>query len=958
MVSFSSASKCLTILLGGMLLALWVANGQAQGDDSDPVVAYNNAISHIQLEKWDEGLKSVNTVITERGEGAMERYGPVFGHFYFLKGILLLGKEELPGAIASFQTCYEKFDNKILETAPEEKAKNMRPNDFLNAALVQWANAEMKQGAYEKARDLYEKVLKEGASDRKVNKIFVGVNLGRCYLKSGQLEKGYEFMSKPLGNEKLSDGLRETIMMVVAEDWSPERKFSEVREFLNQTKAIVDVDPFAERYQRNPRFQYLAQTAIQQNDPVRALSWYERMVDPRLLRPEMERQYSSLENRVVPEELKGKKEEMLAGIDKSIEALEEDYIKILNGVGSAHFQMRNFSGSFAAFSRLSDEAGEKHEERPVFLHNAVVSAVQIERWKEGYHYGRQFLDEFPEHELKPGVAKVLVEVLFLREEYQDAYDVSGDVRGGMDVGSAIRDIPDFVYGASAFHLEKIEEAELELGNYVKSYPKGERLELVRFFLGLTKVRLSKWEEAVTILNAFLKDYPTSPLVSTVLFQCAMSEFMLDQTEASLAKIERIHKEFPGADSTAPAWNLKGDIYSSEERPFEAVEACYLAGRETAIAVGQDETAAYAIWQLVINTVSVEQWEKATGHYDEFQESYPDSSYRYDLIAAGLPVLVQEGRQDEGVERLREIVWAHRDQPQSPVLSEMFGTYVAFVKDNYEPEVTMKELDQLSERPGIVPTLKGWLTVARTDYLEAQEVNQEEINKHWYRLEAGFNPAVQSNFTIVSLARWISEVRKKPDDAKPLYDYVLNERPGTPNFEHCLIAVAEIQAASSEPDQIQEAVAKFEKVMSEVPVDELRERAVLGLARIRMKEPNYEEAAKWWGTYLETREWTLSRPEANYQLGYCLEKQGKSGDAVKIYVSVYANYPGFLDWSTRAYLRTAVIMKGRGDDLNALKILQDMLKRMGHHKHPGVAKGKELFVKWRSEYQPEPEGKEN
>ncbi len=70
------------------MLALSLANGQAQGDNSDPVVAYNNAISHIQLEKWDEGLKSVNTVLTERGEGAMERYGPVFGHFHFLKGIL------------------------------------------------------------------------------------------------------------------------------------------------------------------------------------------------------------------------------------------------------------------------------------------------------------------------------------------------------------------------------------------------------------------------------------------------------------------------------------------------------------------------------------------------------------------------------------------------------------------------------------------------------------------------------------------------------------------------------------------------------------------------------------------------------------------------------------------------------------------------------------------------------
>lgn len=938
------------------LIAFWFSFGVGSlfaQQDHDPVTGYNNAIREIQLENWDKGLQIVNGVIGEHGEGAMKRFGPVFGHFHFLRGILLLGKEDLPGAINAFKTCYEKFDNEILETAPEEETRNMRPNEFLNAALVQWANCQMKSGAYETARDLYEKVLEEGISDRKVNRIFVAVNLGRCYLKSGELEKGYEFMSKPLGNEKLSDGLRETIMMVVAEDWSPARDFEEVRAFLNQHQAIVDADPFAERYARNPRFQYLAQVAIQENDPVRALAWYERMVDPRLLKPEMERQYSSLENRKVPASLTEKKEIMLGELKKSIAQLDDDYIKILNGIGSAHFQMQNFSGSYAAFSRLSDSVEYPDDQRPVFLHNAVVSAVQVERWQDGYKYGRQFLDENPDHELRPGVAKVLVEVLFLRGEYGEAYSISGEVREEMEVGSSIRDIPDFVYGASAFHLEKIEEAEVELQKYITAYPEGERLELVRFFLGLSKVRLSKWEEAAGVLNAFLADYPASPLTSTVLFQCAMCEFMLDATEASLAKIERIHSEFPGAESTASAWNLKGDIYASEGYSFDEIKICYETGKSIAEETAQDEVAAYAVWQLVINSVEVEEWEGAQAFYDEFQEKYPDSVYKHDLLAASLPVLVEQGRTEEGLSRLREVVWEFRDQPESGTLSEMFGTYASFVNEHHEADAALKEFDELTARKGISPALKGWITVARTDLLESMEVAQDEINKHWYLLEAGFKPELQSNFPIVSLARWISETRGKPEEAKPLYDFILANRPGTPNFEHCLVDMAEIQADSEDPEEVQQALDRFQAVLAEVPDEELRERAVLGTARIRMEEANYAEAQTWWETYLETRSWNKSRAEANYKLGYCMEKQGKVGDAVKIYVSVYANYPGFLDWSTRSYLRTAVITKGRGEDLKALKILQDMLKRMGHHKHPGVEKGKELFVQWRSEYQPAP-----
>jgi tetratricopeptide (TPR) repeat protein len=163
-------------------------------------------------------------------------------------------------------------------------------------------------------------------------------------------------------------------------------------------------------------------------------------------------------------------------------------------------------------------------------------------------------------------------------------------------------------------------------------------------------------------------------------------------------------------------------------------------------------------------------------------------------------------------------------------------------------------------------------------------------------------------------------------------------------------VAQIQAASDDAAQREEAMQKFQRVLAEIPNEELQEKSVLGMARIRTEEEKYDEAQSLWEKYLENRSWNLARPEANYQLGYCMDQLGNTADALKIYVSVYANFPGYLDWSTRAYLRTAAIMKGTGEDLKALKVLQDMLKRMGHHDHPGVKRGKELFVKWRREFE--------
>ncbi|MDF1861457.1 MAG: tetratricopeptide repeat protein [Verrucomicrobiales bacterium] len=924
-------------------------SAQAQEDLKDPVVAYNKSVSAIQLQKWDEALKLTNGVISEHGEGALKRYGPVFGHFHFLKGLALLGKKDAPGAISAFQTAYEKFSNEILSTGTDDEIKGLLPNLFRNAALVQWANAEMMREQYTVARDLYEKVLVEGKDDNKVNKIYVGVNLGRCYLKSGQLEKGFEFMIRPLGNENLSDGLRETIYMVIAEDWTPEVEFPRVREFLQAHSKIVDNDPFLERYERNERFQYLAQYSLQSQDPVRALGWYERMVNPRLLKSDFTLRFETLKNRVVAKELEEKKATALGDLQKQIDQLENGYLQILNGVGSSHFMLQNFAGSYVAFSQLSDQAGKAHSERPVFLHNAVVSAAQIERWKDAYRYGKEFLDEFPDHELKPGVAKVLVELLFLREEYDEAYKVSGEVRKDMTQGEEIRDVPDFVFGASAFHLGHMEEAEQELSTYFNVYQQGERKEMVHFFLGLSKVQLQKWEEAAGVMNDFLKVYPESPLVPSVLYQCALSEFMIDRSDEAIAKTNRIHSEFPDHEVSAPAWNLQGDLTIALEGGYPETEACYLKGRDGGIQFNQPDTTAYALWQLVMQTSEYEEWEKTEAHYQQFQDDYADSDYRNDLLVAALPMLVEKGRAEEGLEKLREIVWNNRDDPESAALAEMFGSFVDFVETNFDKEVLLQHLNELKTGPGTTPALKGWTTVALVAQLEKEEAGQDAINQLFYLLEAGFDPSQQSNFPTVKLARWIADVRKKPEEAQVLYEYILENRPGTVNYEYCLVDVAQIQAASEDQEVRNEAMAKFEKVISSFPNEELQEKAVLGMARIRTEEDKHEEALALWEKYLENRGWNLARAEANYRLAYCHDKLGNLSDALKIYVSVYANFPGYLDWSTRAYLRTAAITKGRGEDLKALQILQDMLKRMGHHNHPGVKKGKEVFAAWRQEY---------
>ncbi|MEM7699633.1 MAG: tetratricopeptide repeat protein [Verrucomicrobiota bacterium] len=886
-----------------------------------------------------------------------DQFGPVFGHFFYLRGIVQINREQYPAALESFKICYEQFKNsEDLEKQPtSNRGRTLMPNLFRNAAQVQWANILMLQEDYAGAAELFERVLKEGPNDPKINRIFVTVNLGRCKIKAGDLEGGFKLISPALQNPRASEGLKQVVFLIIAEDWSPQVDLPPMREFLNEARAVVNLDSAEDRYSRNDRFQRLAQDAFANQDPIRALAWYSLMVDPATLIPGVEKEIAQLEAREVSVAMQAKKTQFLEDLAKKKQKMRTDSWNIINGLGSAHFTMRNFGASYVAFSKLAEEVPESHKDRALYHHNSVVSAAQTNRWRDTYRFGKIFLLDYPEHELKPGVARVLVEVVFLNGEYQEAYDIAKDVRTDMELGSSIRDVPDFVVGASAFQLDKVEEAEQELDGYLVSYPEGERREPVQFFAGLTKVRLYKWEEAATILNQFIETYPESGMIPAALYQCALSEFMLDRYEASLAKVERIIAEYPDDPSIARAWNLKGDIFSTEERPFEEVEPCYLTGRDRAYELeGEEETAAYAIWQLLMSTVDLAEWEKAEEHRDQFEARHADSLYRLDFLAASLPIFVEKSDIAGALDRLRPIIFEYGDRPESSELVEMFGTYLDFVQTHLDPREALQELQTQIEPALESPALHGWFRYAMFDTLGKLDENpkiREAMDQQYYRLGAGFDPSQQSNFVIVQHARWIAQKRRKPEQARQYYDFIIDNRPGTPNYDYALVDTAKLLAQSDKPEERAEAMSRFERAFSEIADDELRELCVLGMARLKVRDKNFAEAQPLWEQYLENREWTVARAEANYQYARSLDEQGQTNEALKIYVSIYANFPGHLDWSTRAYLRTATILKDSGEDLKSLLVLQDMLKRMGHHDHPVITRAKQVFVEWRAEYQP-------
>jgi len=149
--------------------------------------------------------------------------------------------------------------------------------------------------------------------------------------------------------------------------------------------------------------------------------------------------------------------------------------------------------------------------------------------------------------------------------------------------------------------------------------------------------------------------------------------------------------------------------------------------------------------------------------------------------------------------------------------------------------------------------------------------------------------------------------------------------------------------------VPEARERFEKALGVTDSLRVRETAILGLARLHTEAERWKEGERRWIDYLDEGGWTTARAEANHGYARCLDGQGKSEEALQAYISVYANFPGDEDRATSSYLRASELLWNSGRQLDALKVLQDMLRRMKGSTHPNFPRAEDRFFEWRDEY---------
>ncbi|MFT5465278.1 MAG: tetratricopeptide (TPR) repeat protein [Verrucomicrobiales bacterium] len=929
-----------------LLASLGTASAQNSETPTDPAVAYDLAVAALDSANFAKGMEIVDGVIDRYSESGLQRFGPVFGHFYYLRGMLHIRQKQYAEAIEPMQTCYEKFSN-------AERQEGQPPNLFQVHALVQWASCLQAQEKYPDAIAKFEKALAEDPKrEPRINRMGVQMNLGRCYMRTGEQAKGRAILDEVLGLKGLPDGAIQDAFTVLAwdgEDASPNDLMQVIQQHAGSLFGTAE-----DRDVMNPRLAGLAAKALQDKDPLMALTWYNLMTAPQeAIGRKLARKQQLLDRRgQVQGDVVKKFDEAIAKIDEEIVEKKAQHANTLLGMGAAHYQIGSFSSARAVYQQLIAHFPEL-EERALILHNLVVIGTKMSRWEEASTYGGQFFDEFPSHDLRPGIARILAEVVFLEEDFDLASKMAAEARTGLAVGSPEREGLDFVVAASLFQLEQLNEAESELEGFIKAYKTGERLESARFYLASLKVRKGDWAGAGPLLDLFADDYPDSQFRPSALHLSSLANLILGDPNAAFIRVNMLLGDHREAPEIPAAHNVKGDIQAARGSTYEQITQSYLRARQLVEEQnrGTPEVAAYALRQLIGTATRAAKWEDAVAYLDAFRERYADTPSASGATIQALDALVAL----EQIDKAREMLEGHVDdlrEDPSAGLDQIFQAYTVFLRN--EVGVT----DALGFIEGFkatseTPQLQAWMLLGQIETHEASPVpDTAKIDELFGKLDQLYQEHGNklTNYTLVRVARWKS-AQNDQNASVAIYNFILQSRQDGGSAGYALIETAKLDFASGEADRIALARQKFDTVLTESTDRLLGEEAVLGIARILIADKNYAEAQPWWEEYIDQSDYTLARPEANYSYALCLDNRGQREEALVAYLNVYANFTAQFSWSVKATMRAAELLKGKGEILSSLKVLQDFLRQTADNaKDPEYISAKKTFLDWRGEYQ--------
>lgn len=895
------------------------------------------AVGLMRKGQWENAHKMFEAIIGEWGNDSYYKNLPAFGTVYYNKGFCEMKLKRYDDAVASFKTCHEDYKG-----VQKEDGTAAQPNVYEKTAVFQWAAAEQYQENWDEAikRYLQFKGLDPLPTKDHFNPAIFSLNLGICYAKKDDRAEAEKSISSAF-NLAPRYGVNTSALwpgfLAVLESYVRAEKETDTEgasAFVDKFGPPLLTEPLVHGYYSS-RVLKLAQDAV--GSGLLGLGWRLYGLVPKTADVLLAGKLAD------PSETSAAEKHALKTFEENLAKGEPLEIATYFGLSKLYEAVGNVRAQFAIYDHMGTHF-TKTQYRPSILYLATKTASDIGEMGDAQQHGLTFLDEFPDHELAPDVSALLLSSMFFNGEYERCIEIAGDLRPKFALGSAQRDLPDFVYAGSLYYLGRYKEAQPEIDSHVENYPESPYKENSTYYQASNLLKLYEWQRAAQLLDEWLKVYEPqeSALLDVAYLDRATCYFALstpqnDGNAKALDLAGRIVENFPQSSVLDRAHSLRGDVQQNEAN-FEAAETSYQA----AITIAEEEdhfiTAAAARMQLVPVAAAQEKHQEAIDHYDTFFAKYPESVYAPNAAVGALQSFKEAAPQrvDEVLDRIKKIIVRLGQTNDSDAVERTLNAYTNFLlKEKKAPEV-IDILDKFPNELGL-KTLDAWLLITKIGIIEERLQDDARmaarVKVYYESLENDFEKEELGDFILYQLGAKVAE--SNPMRAREWFQQVAAS--DDPEMAmRAQLQLARIGANSADRSLQDEAMSDLIRIRGNMGENaEVLSIATLTLARLYHDREKWTEANKEWRTYMENKSFREARSEALFKLGESFEKLGKKDEALVSYQQLVVLYAGQLDLSAEAVMRIAKIVWERGDRAEAFRFLNTYDFRMKNNEHPKV-----------------------
>lgn len=499
---------------------------------------------------------------------------------------------------------------------------------------------------------------------------------------------------------------------------------------------------------------------------------------------------------------------------------------------------------------------------------------------------------------------------------------------------------------SYYNMEEYGRSSELFTRFLSRFPNHELAGAAQYSLGWSYFRMAQFDRAVEPLRKFLEEYKAPPIalfpydVDTrlrlgdsyyalrqyreairyyeqaisfdpggdyALFQVANSYYRDDQTYEAVQAFRRLLRQFPESRLREQSLYNIGYIYflagnfSQAITEFEQVIRQYRGSNWAA-------RAQYNIGDAHYNAG---EYQEAIAAYQKVLDGYPRSPLIIEAVNGIQYAMLAAGMDDQSSDILESFL---RENPQAGTADRLRFRQAEF-------------LLRTADYTGAVEAFRDYIRVTNSRQL---------LPEAWYNLADAYRQlnniegAVQSYETLINefprSARAESALlnlgsiayqRRQYDRALDYYTQLRNRTTRLRNEAN--IGLGDTYMALGRVEEAQQA---YQRVVQQNPNFD---PGLLGLAKVQIRNRQFDEALPNLRTIAD-RNTLESGAEAQYWIGYIYQQRQQYEQALQAYTQVRVLYEAYENWVAMSYIRTAEILRSRGEVSEARATYQTVVER--------------------------------